>query len=64
MAEEIDIKEKIRLIRSLFKGREDVFAVRWEKFSAASCMTIPMFKRDILYGKVVWRNGFFKKFEG
>jgi len=25
------LREKIQLIKSLFKGRDDVFALRWEK---------------------------------
>ena len=32
------IDEKIRLFRSLFKGREDVFAIRWEKGSKSGYM--------------------------
>jgi len=27
----LTIKEQINLFRSIFKGREDVFAKRWEK---------------------------------
>lgn len=28
---EYDLTEQIQLIKSLFKGREDVFAIRWKK---------------------------------
>ena len=30
------VKEKISLFRSLFKGREDVYALRWESNLASS----------------------------
>ncbi|MFN9319770.1 MAG: TOTE conflict system archaeo-eukaryotic primase domain-containing protein, partial [Chitinophagales bacterium] len=31
-------QEQINIFRSLFKGREDVFAVRWEKGSKSGYM--------------------------
>jgi hypothetical protein len=34
--------ENIQLLRSLFKGREDVFAVRWEKGNKSGFM-LPIF---------------------
>jgi len=38
MSTKPDIQEQISLFRSLFKGREDVFAIRWEKGNKSGYM--------------------------
>lgn len=50
-----DIKRQIQLFRSLFKGREDVFAVRWEKSGKSGYM--PAYRYDPYHYRIHKING-------
>ena len=57
----LTIKEQINLFRSIFKGREDVFAKRWEKGSKKGYM--PAYLYDpYRYKAHQMRGGSFKDF--
>lgn len=47
--------KQIKLFRSHFKGREDVFAVRWEKSGKSGYM--PAYQYDPYHYQVHKRNG-------
>lgn len=57
----IPTTEQIHLYRSLFKGREDVFAIRWEKGN--KCGYMPVYRYDpYLYRIHKMKGGTFKNY--
>ncbi|MBK0371237.1 DEAD/DEAH box helicase [Flavobacterium agrisoli] len=51
----MSITKSIELLKSLFKGREDVFAVRWEKAGKSGYM--PAYQYDIYHYRTYKMNG-------
>jgi len=57
----ITINDKLNLFKNLFKGREDVFAIRWEKGNKSGYM--PAYKYDpYLYRLHRMKGGSFKNY--
>lgn len=54
--------EKVKLFRSLFKGREDVFAIYWEKGRKHGYM--PAYQYDpYMYRLHLYKGGTFKDYK-
>ena len=57
----MDLADQITVFKSLFKGREDVFAIRWEKGSRSGYM--PAYQYDpYIYRLHRIKGGTFKDF--